>query len=157
MTEKLVIIGKGMAPGRLLEHLLERAPGRVEVTWREDGDCCVFCVADNGPGVPEAIRERVFEPFVRGPGEAGRRPGTGLGLYFVRTVIEQGGGRVWVESTPSEGSRFQFTVPRKPPHPHPSPPGGERGGGERTNEGGSHEHSARAPLGGGGKHAPAGG
>ena len=96
-------------------NYLDKEPGRVEVTWREDGDFYVFCVADNGPGIPEAIRERVFEPFVRGPGEAGRRPGTGLGLYFVRTVVEQGGGRVWVESTSGEGSRFYFTVPRRPP------------------------------------------
>ncbi len=96
-------------------NYLDKEPGRVEVTWREDGDFCVFCVADNGPGVPEAIRERVFEPFVRGPGAAGRRPGTGLGLYFVRTVVEQGGGRVWLESTAAEGSRFFFTMPRRPP------------------------------------------
>ena len=44
-----------------------------------------------------------------------RPDGTGLGLYFVRTVIEQGGGRIWVESAPGEGSRFWFTVRRMPP------------------------------------------
>jgi signal transduction histidine kinase len=96
-------------------NYLDKEPGRVEVTWCEDGDFYAFCVADNGPGIPEAIRDRLFEPFVRGPGEAARRPGTGLGLYFVRTVIEQGGGRVWIESKPGEGSRFYLTVPRKPP------------------------------------------
>lgn len=95
-------------------NYLDKEPGRVEATWTEDGDFCVFCVADNGPGVPDVIRDRLFEPFVRGPATAERRPGTGLGLYFVRTVIEQAGGRVWVESVRGEGSRFYFTVPRKP-------------------------------------------
>ncbi len=123
-------------------NYLDKEPGRVEVTWREDGDFYVFCVADNGPGVPEAIRERIFEPFVRGPAEAGRRPGTGLGLYFVRTVVEQGGGRVWVESASGEGSRFYFTVPRRPPG---------------ANDGGSHEHIAGAALGGDDHYAPGGG
>jgi signal transduction histidine kinase len=123
-------------------NYLDKEPGRVEVTCREDGDFCVFCVADNGPGIPEAIRDRLFEPFVRGPVEAGRRPGTGLGLYFVRTVVEQGGGRVWVESTSGEGSRFFFTAPRRPPG---------------ANDGGSHEYIAGAALGGDDNHAPAGG
>ncbi len=99
-------------------NYLDKEPGRVEATWSEDGDFCVFCVADNGPGVPDVIRDRLFEPFVRGPGAAGQRPGTGLGLYFVRTVVEQAGGRVWVESVRAEGSRFYFTVPRKPPDSH---------------------------------------
>src|SRR5262249_58796181 len=80
-------------------NYLDKEPGQVEVTWREDGPFLIFCVADNGPGIPEAIRDRLFEPFVRGPTEARQRPGTGLGLYFVRTVVEQGGGRVWGEST----------------------------------------------------------
>jgi signal transduction histidine kinase len=94
---------------------LDKEPGRVEVSWRPAGDFAEFCVADDGPGVPEAIRDRLFEPFVRGPDEDGRRPGNGLGLYFVKTVVEQGGGRVWVESTTGAGSRFYFTVPRRPP------------------------------------------
>src|SRR5262249_33427336 len=91
-------------------NYLDKEPGRVSITCRPEGDFYVFCVADKGPGIPEAIRDRLFEPFVRGAEAQGRRPdGTGLGLYFVRTVIEQGGGRIWVESAPGEGSRFWFT------------------------------------------------
>jgi len=82
----------------------------------------LFSVADNGPGIPANVRERLFEPFVRGPLQPGRPQGTGLGLYFVRTVIEQGGGRIWVDSEPGQGSRFWFTVPRLPPaNPSPAP------------------------------------
>jgi signal transduction histidine kinase len=109
---------------------LDKEPGRVEITCRPvnqpgppgissletgtDGAYYLFGVADNGPGIPAAIRPRLFEPFVRGPTPANRPEGTGLGLYLVRTIIEQGGGRVWVESVPGEGSRFWFTVPRGP-------------------------------------------
>jgi signal transduction histidine kinase len=95
-------------------NYVDKEPGRVEITFLSEGAFYVFCVADNGPGIPESIRERLFEPFVRGPAGASRPQGTGLGLSFVRTVIEQGGGKVWVESTPGQGSRFWFTVPRAP-------------------------------------------
>jgi signal transduction histidine kinase len=108
---------------------LDKEPGRVEIDCRMDGEFCLFCVADNGPGIPESIRTRVFEPFVRGPATAGRTEGTGLGLYFVRTIIEQGGGRVWVESTPGQGSRFWFTVPRVP---SPTKPALSREGPEKV-------------------------
>jgi signal transduction histidine kinase len=94
---------------------LDKEPGRVTVTCEEDGDFCRFGVADNGPGIPEEVREHIFEPFVRGTSAQGRHPGTGLGLYFVRTIVEQGGGKIWVESTPGQGSCFWFTVPRVPP------------------------------------------
>jgi signal transduction histidine kinase len=96
-------------------NYLDKESGLVEVAWHEEGDHIVFSVADNGPGIPEAIRERLFEPFVRGKAGIRRHPGTGLGLYFVRTIIEQGGGRVWLESTPGRGTRFWFTVPRVQP------------------------------------------
>jgi signal transduction histidine kinase len=98
---------------------MDKEPGYVEISCRPEGEFYVFCVADNGPGVPPNVRERIFEPFVRGhqhqPGAlpgAGGKGGTGLGLYFVRTVIEQGGGKVWLESNASQGSRFYFSVPR---------------------------------------------
>ena len=93
---------------------LHKEPGRVEISCRPQGEFYLFCVADNGPGIPAEVRKRIFEPFVRGPGAQGVPDGTGLGLYFVRTAIEQGGGRIWVESTPDQGSRFWFTVPRVP-------------------------------------------
>jgi signal transduction histidine kinase len=109
---------------------VDKEPGRVEISCRPvnqpgpfaavppetgtNGTYYLFCVADNGPGIPAAVRPRLFEPFVRGPAPEGRPEGTGLGLYLVRTIIEQGGGRVWVESTPGEGTRFWFTVPREP-------------------------------------------
>ncbi len=105
---------------------LDKEPGRVEIRAQEvhgsavplerhpEGPFYLFCVADNGPGIPASIRHRLFEPFVRGPAAPGRPEGSGLGLYFVRTIIEQGGGRIWVESTPGQGSCFWFTVPRGP-------------------------------------------
>src|SRR5262249_25315883 len=114
---------------------MDKAPGIIEIFCLPEGEFNVFCVADNGPGVPANVRSRIFEPFVRGqqrgqapeiPGEkptgpslaprpSSRKEGTGLGLYFVRTVVEQGGGKVWLESKAGQGSRFYFTVPRGPP------------------------------------------
>jgi signal transduction histidine kinase len=100
---------------------MDKEPGRVEITCRPDGEFYLFGVADNGPGIPPAIRSRLFEPFVRGPATSGRTGGTGLGLYFVRTIIEQGGGRIWVESEPGSGTCFWFTVPRAPLSKRPMP------------------------------------
>lgn len=94
---------------------LDKEPGRVEITCQADENFCVFSVRDNGPGISPELRPHLFEPFVRGRDTPGKPAGTGLGLSFVRTAVEQGGGRVWVESTPGQGSRFFFTVPRVPP------------------------------------------
>ena len=60
---------------------------------------------DNGPGIPPEERERIFAPFRR-LSQHRDRPGSGLGLYFAKNLIAQQGGRIWVESTPGEGSRF---------------------------------------------------
>jgi signal transduction histidine kinase len=92
---------------------MDHEPGRVDIFAREGEDECLFVIADDGPGIPEEVRRRLFEPFVRGGG--GRKGGTGLGLYFVRSIVEQGGGHVWVESEPGCGTRVSFTVPKKPP------------------------------------------
>ena len=87
----------------------ERTP-RVEVGCRRlsDGES-VFFVRDNGRGIPEDSLGRVFGIFDRLSVDVSI-PGQGLGLAVVKRVIGLHGGRIWVESTPSEGSTFYFTV-----------------------------------------------
>jgi len=72
-----------------------------------DGDSCIIKVSDNGPGIPEEILERLFEPFV-----SGRREGTGLGLSIVRRIIEAHGGEV--SACNVSGAQFSIRLPRRP-------------------------------------------
>lgn len=80
-------------------------PPRVRV-WTEARGQMVRCwVEDNGVGIAPDHRERIFGIFERLHG-GDRHPGTGIGLAIVRKGVERMGGRVGVESTPGEGSRF---------------------------------------------------
>jgi signal transduction histidine kinase/CheY-like chemotaxis protein len=67
-----------------------------------------FCVADTGPGVAEAERERIFEPFVQAHGDSGRTDSAGLGLAIVRRLTAAHAGVVSLESPPEGGARFCF-------------------------------------------------
>lgn len=71
-------------------------------------------IQDDGPGMPEDTRARIFEPFY-----SQRRGGTGLGLPIARLLVEQHGGSVEVLSEPGKGATFRITLPR---HPAPGPP-----------------------------------
>ena len=64
-------------------------------------------VRDNGPGIPEDIRGRLFEPFV----SSGKQNGTGLGLTVVQKIIQDHGGRITVESTSEAGTIFRVVLP----------------------------------------------
>jgi signal transduction histidine kinase len=69
---------------------------------------------DQGPGIPETYRERLFERFVQIGGQAGARRGVGLGLTFCRLVVEAHGGHIWIDDNPEGGSIFAFTLQKAP-------------------------------------------
>jgi signal transduction histidine kinase len=70
----------------------------------------VLSIADDGPGIPRDELQRIFTPFHRLRGAS--EPGSGLGLYFTKSLIERQGGSVWAESVLGEGSRFFIVLPR---------------------------------------------
>ena len=99
--------------GNLIENALIHTPGGTPVTVsvRQDGANAVLEVADRGPGVPHDMRERVFERFARGGGDAAPSGGSGLGLAIVRAVTASHGGTVEVGDAEGGGARFVVTLP----------------------------------------------
>ncbi len=102
--------------GQVLRNLIEnglkytRAGGEVAVEVERRGDRAVLCVRDSGVGIPTKYLPRIFEEFVRVPGQQ-TVEGVGLGLAIVRRLVLAMGGRVWAESTPGGGSRFFVELP----------------------------------------------
>ncbi len=92
---------------------IDKTPGRITIDVDLRGQDCIFAVRDNGPGIPREEWERVFVPFRRLPTHR-EQPGSGLGLYFAKSVIEAQGGRLWVESELGEGSCFYVLLKRPP-------------------------------------------
>ncbi len=93
----------------LIINALQALPPGGRLTLRSlapHGGCVGFEVADDGPGLPAGIRDRVFEPFV-----SGRDDGTGLGLAFVERVVLAHQGTVTVHSQPGRGTVFAVRVP----------------------------------------------
>jgi signal transduction histidine kinase len=80
--------------------------GRVAVTAARDGEGVRIDVTDGGPGVPEAIRRTVFDPYV-----TGREDGTGLGLAVAARLVETMGGSIALAATGPQGSAFRVTLP----------------------------------------------
>ncbi len=99
--------------GNLVENALIHTAGGtpVTVTVRRDGDSAVLEVADRGPGVPAGLRDRVFERFARGHGDATPAGGSGLGLAIVKAVTDAHGGTVELLDAPGGGARFVVTLP----------------------------------------------
>ena len=108
-------------PDRLLQvviNLLSNAAkfvpqtgGRVELRLRADAAGVTVEVQDNGPGVPPAQQQLVFERFRQGGDESNRPQGTGLGLPISRQIVEHFGGRLWLTSSPGRGACFAFSLP----------------------------------------------
>jgi len=88
-------------------------PPRVVITCRRDEPFWLFSFADNGIGIEPEYAERIFVIFQR-LHERSAYPGTGIGLAMARKIIEYFGGRIWLDTTCTEGSRFLFTLPMPP-------------------------------------------
>jgi Na+/proline symporter/nitrogen-specific signal transduction histidine kinase len=95
------------------EKFVPSEQGHVRLTLAERDGTVEVRVTDNGPGVPEAHREAIFDRFVQvNEGETGNPTGTGLGLAISRMIVEHLGGRIWCEPAPEGGAVFVFTLPR---------------------------------------------
>lgn len=95
--------------GNALKHMGEVEEPRVEIGAHGRGDMAVFRVSDNGVGIPSALQEQIFEPFKHFSMDG--TPGLGIGLSTVKRAVRSWGGKIWVESSPGEGTTFLFTVP----------------------------------------------
>jgi light-regulated signal transduction histidine kinase (bacteriophytochrome) len=85
-------------------------PPRVVITVRRDEPFWLFSFADNGIGIESDYAERIFVIFQR-LHERSAYSGTGIGLSMTRKIIEYFGGRIWLDTTYTEGARFLFTLP----------------------------------------------
>jgi signal transduction histidine kinase len=96
----------------LVDNATRHAESRVTVTLQTIEDTVELVVADDGPGIPEADRARVFERFTRlDEGRARDAGGMGLGLAVVKATLERHGGTVTIEDADPHGARFVVRVP----------------------------------------------
>ncbi|HEX8789108.1 MAG TPA: ATP-binding protein, partial [Telluria sp.] len=88
-------------PGGAVALSLEAADGQL-----------LLAVADQGAGIPDHFRERVFQRFAQADGADSRRKGgTGLGLSISKSIVEEHGGRIWFDSVEGQGTTFHVALP----------------------------------------------
>lgn len=109
------IVGEKVRLERVLQNLLGNAlryspkTSTVTIGLTRDDESVVFSVSDQGPGVPEDVRDRLFQKFSQGRTKSGS---AGLGLYFCRITVERWGGEIGYEPGMQGGSRFWFRLRR---------------------------------------------
>ena len=96
--------------GNAIEDPHPDRPPAIRIAARRVGPMVQFSVQDNGIGIQPENDDRIFQMFQR-LHTHDEYEGTGIGLAVVRKIVDRHGGKVWVESTPGEGSTFLFTLP----------------------------------------------
>ena len=122
---KIRISGRGSTEGWFDFKKLERAllnlllnacevvpanSGKIDIELRRNGHNLEIRIEDNGTGIADAVRDRLFEPFV----SHGKENGTGMGLTVVQKILQDHGGDVVVEQTSASGTTFRVTIPLSP-------------------------------------------
>lgn len=112
---------------RVFANLIQNAvthsatPVTLKFAARRNGECVLFAVADDGPGIPPEYHDIIFRKFGQVHSEnAPRVRSSGLGLTFCKLVVDLHGGRIWVKSSEGQGSTFYIELPQRP-----GPSGGE--------------------------------
>jgi signal transduction histidine kinase len=104
-----------LALTRALRNLLINAAmhgGGGTISVRDESDFAIITIADQGPGIPEPLLERVFEPFFRvDPARRQSVPGAGLGLAIAKEIVERSGGRISVRNAPTGGLVQEIWLP----------------------------------------------
>ena len=90
--------------------------GTVRVSTGTDGEHAILRVADNGPGIPDQVKEKIFDPFFTTKGSG---KGIGLGLAIVQQIVEAHGGTIALESAAGQGTAFTVAFPAAPPEEAP--------------------------------------
>ena len=95
----------------LLENAKRHAAGEATLSIRTADGFALIQVSDNGPGVPAALAQRIFEPFYRLPGASEREGGVGLGLALVKSITLRHAGTVSCHNRPEGGACFEVRLP----------------------------------------------
>jgi signal transduction histidine kinase len=114
-TGELLVPGVTKLLRRAVRNLLENArrygAGEVILQLQQDSTHAIVRVCDGGPGVPESLQSRIFEPFYRLPGASERDGGVGLGLALVKSITLRHGGTVTCTNRPEGGACFEIRLP----------------------------------------------
>jgi signal transduction histidine kinase len=97
----------------LVSNAIKYTPkgGRLGVRTRQEDGQAVLQVWDQGVGIPPAEQPYIFDKFYRASNLPEDTGGTGLGLTIVKSIVEDHQGRIWVESTPGQGTTFTIVLP----------------------------------------------
>jgi two-component system sensor histidine kinase KdpD len=96
----------------LLDNALKhtQSDSTIKVTVKTAGEEVIIAVSDNGPGISDRDKARIFDKFQRG--ESPRSEGSGLGLAICKGIVQAHGGRIWVEDEPKGGAVFKIALQR---------------------------------------------
>jgi signal transduction histidine kinase len=115
-----VVAMRGLELQQVLVNLIQnarkamagkRGARKLALSGRFDGTNLVLEIQDSGPGIPEEVFKRLFEPFVSQPAGKDGTPGTGLGLRVCKDLVESAGGTIDAASRPGAGATFTVTLP----------------------------------------------
>ncbi len=96
--------------GNIIRNSIEalRGKGLIRIASDQENGSARIHITDNGPGIPEAIRDHLFDPFVT----SGKAGGTGLGTAISKSIVDAHGGRLDFNTETGKGTTFVITLPR---------------------------------------------